>query len=57
MWVNLRQIKFYEIDPCLLYHISFWCFFILLNQDESAARLCRQVARWIQDMFRNFYLV
>ncbi len=32
-------------------------FFILLNQDESAARLCRQVAQWIQDMFRNFYLV
>jgi hypothetical protein len=28
-----------------------------LNQDQSAARFCRQVAASVPDMFCNFYLV
>jgi len=27
------------------------------NQDKSATSFCQQVAAWIQDMLRNFYLV
>jgi hypothetical protein len=29
----------------------------LPNQDESATRLCRQVAAWVPDMVCNFYFV
>jgi hypothetical protein len=27
------------------------------NQDKSATSFCQQVAAWMQDMLRNFYLV
>jgi hypothetical protein len=30
---------------------------VAYNQDKSYARLCRQVAAWVPDMFCNFYLV
>ncbi len=30
---------------------------VAYNQDKSYARLCRQVAAWVPDMFCNLYLV
>jgi hypothetical protein len=31
--------------------------FKLLNEEESAASFCRQMAAWFADMFGNFYIV
>jgi len=44
-----------------LLSIALICYYktykLFLIRIESAARFCRQVAAWFQDMFFNFYLV